>query len=104
MYLYLNGTVESDAIGAYLNDRGDGSSFAVINLGSRATLHVHTPADADALIAAAVEAKRLLDPPVPAAPHPCCDHCIPGCDAEHDGHRIACTTPNCPSTLAAVTA
>lgn len=50
-------------VSAYLNHRTDGTPFAVVKLGHDADVHVHTPEQADALIAAAVEAKRLLDPP-----------------------------------------
>lgn len=79
-------------ISAYLNH-----DFAVVNIGP-VTVYVRTPAEADALIAVAAEAKRLLDPPAPPGArqlYPCCEHCTPLCGGP--GHGKPCLAAGCPS-------
>ena len=44
----------------------NGPGLVVVRIG-HVDVHVHTAAEADVLIAAAVEAKRLIDPPAPGA-------------------------------------
>ena len=62
MHVYQDGSVETEAVRAYAVPSGGGQTSA-IDLGRGVRVHLHTAADCVALIAAAVEAKRLLDPP-----------------------------------------
>lgn len=68
MHLYQNSSIDPGAVSAYLNHTEAGTPFAVVVLDSGARIHLRTAGEADALIAAAVEAKRLLDPPVITCP------------------------------------
>lgn len=64
MHVYQDSSVETEAVIVYPAPLSGGGRIAVIGLGRGVRVHVHTPEEADALIAAAAEAKRLLDPPV----------------------------------------
>lgn len=69
MHVYQDSSVDTEAVRAYAVAVPAGDVLiAVVGLGRGIRVHIHTAAEADALIAAAVEAKRLLDPPAPAGP------------------------------------